>query len=55
MGRMELLLAKVSWLGQNFFKLIYKPSYCNFLESREKKILKLFFILSTDSKHYLFR
>ena len=32
-------------LGQNFFyKLIYKPSYCNYPESRKKKkILKLLF------------
>ena len=41
-----------------FYKLIYKPSYCNFPESREKRNLIskiIFFILSTDSKYCLFR
>ena len=27
-----------------FYQLIYEPSYCNFPESRKKKILKLFFL-----------
>ena len=38
-----ILNMSIELLGQNYFyELIYKPSYCNFPESR-KKNLKLFF------------
>ena len=37
-----------------FYLLIYKPLYCNFPESRKKNSLIIFFILSADSKYYLF-
>ena len=41
------------WFRPEFFYLlIYKPSYCNFLESRKKNLI--FFILSADSKFFLF-
>ena len=45
-------------LGQNFFyQLIYKPSYCNFLESRKKKknyFKNYLYILSSHSEYHLF-
>ena len=38
-----------------FYLLIYKPSYRNFSESRKKNYFKnYFFILSADTKNYLF-
>ena len=36
---------QLAYLGQNFFELIYKPSYHNFAESR-KKSSKIFFKFS---------
>ena len=42
----DLGLSVFSHMGKAriFYKLIYKPSYCNFLESRKKNISKIIFL-----------
>ena len=54
-GGGELEIIPTIFRLEFYYLLIYKPSYCNFLESRKNNYYKYyFFILSAESKYYLF-